>query len=156
MNITLRKTTPEDLPELFVFQQDEDAIHLAAFTPVNQGIRSAYLEKYTPFLSNPTIHMQTILADGAIIGSIAKFEIEGEAEISYWIDKKFWGKGVTSIALAEFLKLEKMRPIFGRVAFDNIGSQRVLEKCGFTKIGTDKGFANARQAEIEEYIYKLP
>jgi RimJ/RimL family protein N-acetyltransferase len=41
------------------------------------------------------------------------------------------------------------------VAFDNQGSQKVLEKCGFVKIGTDKGFANARQAEIEEYIYKL-
>jgi hypothetical protein len=31
----------------------------------------------------------------------------------------------------------------------------VLAKNGFIKIGTDKGFANARQAEIEEYIYKL-
>jgi hypothetical protein len=28
-------------------------------------------------------------------------------------------------------------------------------KCGFIKIGRDKGFANARQTEIEEYIYKL-
>jgi [ribosomal protein S5]-alanine N-acetyltransferase len=59
------------------------------------------------------------------------------------------------MALKNFLKLELTRPIFGRVAFDNKGSQRVLEKCGFIKIGTDKGFANARQAEIEEYIYNL-
>ena len=155
MNITLRRTALEDLPELFGFQQDEEAIRLAAFTPENHGVLSAYLEKYTPFLSNPTINMQTILVDQIIIGSIAKFEIEGEAEISYWIDKKFWGKGVASRALAKFLELETTRPILGRVAFDNIGSQRVLEKCGFVKIGTDKGFANARQAEIEEYIYRI-
>ena len=30
-----------------------------------------------------------------------------------------------------------------------------LEKCGFVRTGKDKGFANARQKEIEEYIYKL-
>ena len=55
----------------------------------------------------------------------------------------------------DFLKMEKARPIFGHVAFDNYGSQRVLEKCGFVKVGSDRGFANARQAEIEEFIYKL-
>lgn len=47
------------------------------------------------------------------------------------------------------------KPIFGRVVFDNLGSQKVLEKCGFVKIVADKGFANARQTEIEEFIYKL-
>ena len=58
-------------------------------------------------------------------------------------------------ALKHFLAIENTRPIIGRVAFDNFGSQRVLEKCGFEKIGNDIGFANARQAEIEEFIYKL-
>ena len=99
--------------------------------------------------------MQTIIVENSIAGSISKFEMEGEAEITYWIDKKFWSKGVATKALKEFLKNEKTRPIFGRVAFDNFGSQKVLEKCSFVKIGTDKGFANARQSEIEEFIYKL-
>jgi RimJ/RimL family protein N-acetyltransferase len=53
------------------------------------------------------------------------------------------------------LKIGKIRPIYRRVAFDNYSSQKVLEKCNFVKIGKEKGFANARQAEIEEYIYKL-
>ena len=99
--------------------------------------------------------MQTIIVDNIIVGSISKFEIEGDAEITYWIDKKYWGRGVGTHTLKEFLKSEVARPIFGRVAFDNFGSQKVLEKCGFVKIGTAKGFANARQAEIEEVIYKL-
>ena len=90
-----------------------------------------------------------------IAGSIAKFVIERDAEITYWIDKKFWGQGVASAALKDFLSIENTRPIFGRVAFDNFGSQKVLEKCGFEKIGTDKGFANARQMEIIEFIYRL-
>jgi RimJ/RimL family protein N-acetyltransferase len=51
--------------------------------------------------------------------------------------------------------MEMTRPLYGRTAFDNVGSQKVLEKCGFVRTGQDKGFANARQAEIEEYIYRL-
>ncbi len=99
--------------------------------------------------------MQTILVDGRIVGSVSKFLMGGEAGITYWIDRKFWGQGVASWALRRFLQTEKTRPVVGRVAFDNLASQRVLEKCGFRKRGTDQGFANARQAEIVEYIYQL-
>jgi [ribosomal protein S5]-alanine N-acetyltransferase len=99
--------------------------------------------------------MRTIKFNGEIVGSIAKYVMENEAEITYWIDRKYWGQGIATTALKDFLKMVQIRPIYGRVAFDNYGSQKVLEKCGFIKIGKDKGFANARQTEIEEYIYKL-
>ncbi|MCB0662863.1 MAG: GNAT family N-acetyltransferase, partial [Saprospiraceae bacterium] len=74
---------------------------------------------------------------------------------TYWIDRAYWGQGIASKALATFLTLEPTRPLYGRVAFDNMGSQKVLEKCGFIKVGTDKGFANARGMEIEELIFRL-
>jgi len=153
--IILRKTEVGDLEFFFIFQLDDEANYLAAFTAKDPADKTAYLQKYTKFLDVPTINMQTIIVGDSIIGSIAAFEMEGEAEITYWIDKSFWGKGMATKALAAFLKGENRRPIFGRVAFDNVGSQKVLEKCNFVKIGTDKGFANARQAEIEEFIYKL-
>lgn len=153
--ITLRPTQHTDLEQLFQFQLDEEAGYLAAFMPKDHTNKDAYIKKYTGFLNDASINMRTILVDGNIAGSVSKFVMEGDAEITYWIDKKFWGQGIASNALIEFLKTESTRPIFGRVAFDNFGSQKVLEKCGFVKTGTDKGFANARQAEIEEYIYKL-
>lgn len=153
--ITLRKTIPADLEIFFTFQLDREANHLAAFTPADPTDKDAYLQKYSKCLANPTINMSTISVDGVIAGSIAKFEIEGEAEVTYWIDRKFWGRGVATAALRTFLQSEPARPIRGRVAFDNIGSQKVLEKCGFVRNGQDRGFANARQAEIEEYIYRL-
>ncbi len=34
-------------------------------------------------------------------------------------------------------------------------SLRVLEKCGFRIIGEDKGFANARGREVEEFLLEL-
>ena len=80
--------------------------------------------------------------------------MSGDNEITYWIDKII-GEKVSQQKHWRNSSYKKEQTNFGRVAFDNIGSQRVLEKCGFIKIGTDKGFANARQEEIEEYIYSL-
>lgn len=154
-SITLTETTADDLHLLFEFQLDEEANYLAAFTAKDISDKVAYLEKYTKHLADPTITMRTIKANDEIIGSVAKYMMEGDAEITYGIDKKYWRQGIATTALADFLKIELARPIFGRVAFDNYGSQKVLEKCGFIRIGSDRGFANARQAEIEEFIYKL-
>jgi len=155
IEIALRPTGLSDLEKFFIFQLDKEANYLAAFTSKDPADKRAYLDKYTKLVINPAINNQTIIVNNIIAGSIAKFEIEGEAEITYWIDKKFWGQGIATTALKKFLTIESSRPIFGRVAFDNFGSQKVLEKSGFIKIGSDKGFANARQAEIEEFIYKL-
>jgi ribosomal-protein-alanine N-acetyltransferase len=154
-HITLYKTEVADLEIFFQFQLDPEAIHLAAFIAKDSDNKAAYIEKYSKFLTDPTINMKTITLDGAIVGSIAKFMMFDEAEITYWVDRKYWGKGIGAGALKIFLETETTRPIYGRAAFDNIGSQRVLEKCGFIKVGEDKGFANARQEEIAEYIYKL-
>ena len=153
--IQLRPTTHSDLEHLFLFQLDEEGCHLAAFMPKDYNDRDAYMKKYHKLLADENINNQTILVDGVIAGSVAKFIMEGDAEITYWINKPYWGQGVATTALRQFLTIENTRPIFGRVAFDNIGSQRVLEKCGFVKIATDHGFASARAAEIEEYVYKL-
>ena len=154
-NITLTVTEKNDLNAFFQFQLDKEASYLAAFTAKDPNDKIAYLEKYRKPLTEPTVSMRTIKVNDVIAGSVSKFVRENDAEIIYWIDRNFWGRGIATTALKELLKTERIRPIYGRVAFDNYGSQKVLEKCGFVKIGKDKGFANARQSEIEEYIYKL-
>ncbi|MGM9476941.1 GNAT family N-acetyltransferase [Pedobacter sp. GSP4] len=154
-DLKLRNTEVTDLESLFEFQLDKEGGYLAAFMPKDPTDKLAYLSKYTKLLADPTVNNQTILVNGTIVGHVAKFVMHGDTEITYWIDRSFWRQGIATLALQQFLLTEPSRPIFGRVAFDNFGSQRVLEKCGFVKIGTDRGFASARQAEIEEFIYKL-
>lgn len=154
-DITLRPTEIADLDFLFQFQLDKEGGYMAAFMPEDPADKQAYLSKHIKLLSDPSVNNQTILLGDEIVGSIAKFVMEGNAEITYWIDRKYWGKGIATRALEEFLCIESIRPLFGRVAFDNFGSQRVLEKCGFVRTGSDKGFANARQRETEEFIYRL-
>jgi [ribosomal protein S5]-alanine N-acetyltransferase len=155
LDIKLRPTEISDLDNLFQFQLDKESGYLAAFMPKDPTDKSAYIAKYTKLLNDPTVNNQTIIFDNTIVGSIAKFVMQGDTEITYWIDRKFCGQGIATAALNSFLKIELMRPMYGRVAFDNYGSQKVLEKCGFIKIGVNKGFANARQMEVEEFIYKL-
>lgn len=48
------------------------------------------------------------------------------------IGKSHWGKGVATAALSQFLKVVTTRPLYAYVAKHNVGSIRVLEKCGFT------------------------
>jgi RimJ/RimL family protein N-acetyltransferase len=119
--IKLKKTEHNDLEVLFQIQLNKEAIHMAAFTPKDPTDKDAYFEKFTRFLNDPTIHNRTIWIDEIIVGSIAKFIMEGNTEITYWIARNYWGKGIATTALKDFLIIENTRPIFGRVAFDNMG-----------------------------------
>lgn len=154
--ILLRPTEISDLDILFQFQLDEQGGYMAAFMPKDHDDRDAFIRKFTRLLQDPSVHNRTILLDDVIVGSIAKFVMDGHAEITYWIDRAYWGKGIATGALKQFLQLETTRPIFGRVACDNFGSQKVLEKNGFVKVAEDSGFAQARQEVIVEYVYTLP
>lgn len=154
-DIKLRPSIVADINNFFEYQLDAEANYLAAFTAKDPTDKTVYFEKYTKLLYNPTVNMQTIIVNNNIVGTVTKFEINDETEIAFWIDKLFWQQGIATKALKMFLDIETKRPIFGHAAFDNFGSQKVLEQCGFVKIGSEKGFANARQAEIEEFVYKL-
>lgn len=154
-DLRLRLTVEADLPTLFRFQADPAYSFMAAFMAKDYLDEGAYIAKYLRLLADPSIHQQTILLDSAIIGNVAKYMMEDEPQVTYGIDRAHWGKGLATAALRLFLSIEPARPIWGRVAFDNLGSQKVLLRCGFEKVGTDSFFANARGAEIEELIYKL-
>ena len=132
----------------------KDSIRQAGFTAENPADENAFTIKWAKILGDETIVKRTILCDGRVAGHIVKFEQFGEPEISYWIGKAYWGRGVATHALALFLEVVQERPLYARVAKDNIASTRVLQKNGFTIIGEGKGYANARGEEIEEYILR--
>jgi RimJ/RimL family protein N-acetyltransferase len=152
----LRAVVEADLSSFFAHQQDPDALHMAAFIAKNPADWDAFLAHWRKNLAEPTVIIRTILVDGAVAGSVLSYETDGEPEVSYWLGRDFWGRGIATTALACFLAaINPKRPIFARVAKDNFGSRRVLEKCGFTVISEDKGFANARGAEIVELVLEL-
>ena len=103
----------------------------------------------------PGIVNKTILLGEEVAGHVACFPLDGELEVTYWIGKKHWGKGVATQALKQLLQEITHRPVFARAAKDNIGSVKVLQKCDFKIIGEDKGFAQGRGEETEEYLFRL-
>ena len=153
--VSLREVAESDLDLFFVQQLDADANWLAAFTAPDPSDRHAFDAHWRKIRASDTVFNRTILYDGAIAGSVLSYEEEGRTEVSYWLGREFWGKGIATAALAHFLKLRTQRPLHARAAKDNLGSIRVLEKCGFTICGEDSGFANARGAEIDEGVYWL-
>ena len=92
------------------------------------------------------------MAEGQVAGHIACYPDGENMEVTYWLGREFWGRGLATQALKRMLHLVVDRPIFARAAADNIGSIRVLQKCGFKIIGTNKDFANGRGEDTEEYF----
>lgn len=154
-DLFLRPVVSADLPIFFAHQQDADALWMAAFTAENPADRAAFDAHWQRILASPTVHIRTIICGETVAGHVLSYEDEGRPEVSYWLGRDHWGRGCATRALGQFLQtVNRTRPIFARVATDNIGSRRVLEKCGFRTIENMRGFANARSAEIDELLLR--
>jgi len=154
--LLLREVISADLPIFFEYQLDQEANYMAAFTARDPTNQEAFMAHWHKILADEKNIIKTIIFNGQVAGSVSSYEDEGRPEVTYWLGKEYWGQGIATWALREFLAHHNpIRPIYARIAKDNPGSQRVLEKCGFTVIGEDKGFANARGKEIEELLLEL-
>ncbi len=151
----LRDVAEEDLDVFFEQQRDPVANHMAAFTAKDPTDRDAFGEHWARILSDDAITIRTIVFDGRVAGHIARFERLGDPEVTYWLGREFWGKGLATEALSAFLAEVTDRPLYARAAKDNLASIGVLEKCGFAICGSNKAFASARGEEITEVILKL-
>ncbi|MCA9293614.1 MAG: GNAT family N-acetyltransferase [Phycisphaerales bacterium] len=160
-NVSLRPVCDTDLDIFFEQSLDPEANHMAAFVGEDPTDRGPFDRRWAKIRSQPTWLARTIVVTGDdgtehIAGTICSFEMEGDAEVTYWLGREFWGKGIATRALELFLQEHTPRPIFGRAAKDNIASIRVLEKCGFTWLRDERGYAPARGKEIDEVVMVLP
>lgn len=153
--VTLRPIEDDDLDAVFEFMRDPESVWMAAFTAEDPNDREAFDAHWRKVRARTDVTNRVIVGDGRVVGTIACFVMEGDTEITYWIDRAVWGQGVAGRALALLLEEVTVRPLYGRAASDNAGSIRVLAKAGFEKIGTDVGYAPARKEEIEETIMRL-
>jgi RimJ/RimL family protein N-acetyltransferase len=152
--IALRPVADADLDALFDQMRDPESVWMAAFTPADPDDRTAFDAHMAKVRSSPDITLHAITCDGQLVGSVASFVFDGETDITYWIDRAAWGRGIASRALELLMDLVPIRPLYARAASDNVASLKVLQKSDFKIIGTENSFAPGRKSEIEETILR--
>ena len=153
--VLLRGVAAADFDLLFEYGRDPEAVRVAAFTSKDPSDRAAFDAHWGRLLADASVRARAVVADGRVVGNVVSFVHSGKREVAFWIGREHWGRGFASAALAAFLREEAHRPLLAHVAKDNLGSRRVLEKCGFRPIGEGRWFANARGAEIDELLLRL-
>jgi len=101
MDITLRALEDGDLDQVFAWERDPEAVALAAFTRADPSDRAAFDRHYDRIRADPTCTVRAVERDGAFVGTIGSFTVEGEREVTYWVDPSLWGRGIASAAGAD-------------------------------------------------------
>jgi RimJ/RimL family protein N-acetyltransferase len=127
----LRDVVEDDLPFFFEHQRDPEAARMVGLPPRE---RDAFMTHWrTKVLGNPSNTTRTIVVGGHIAGNVVSWTGDGKRLVGYVLGRGHWGKGIATQALSEFLSHETTRPLFAWVSAHNVGSIRVLEKCGFVR-----------------------
>ena len=134
VNVQLRDVEASDLALFFEHQRDPVAVALVMFRSRDAA---EFAQHWAKLLADNSCLKKTIVFDDQVVGNIGSWTSEGKREVGYWIDRAYWGRGIATTALAAFLRLERIRPLHAGVAKHNLGSIRVLEKCGFAVSGTE-------------------
>jgi RimJ/RimL family protein N-acetyltransferase len=150
--VRLRSVEDRDLDVFFDHQMDPKAVEMAAFPARDKNQFAAHWAKIR---ADDTVVVRTIVADGMVAGNIGSWQDNGQRLLGYWVGREYWGRGVATQALARFVEEVSTRPLYAHVAVHNVGSIRVLEKCGFRRDRVQEAKAPAADDGIDEFIFVL-
>ena len=135
--------------------RDRDAISMAAFTAKDPDDRDAFDAWVERQRASEDVRMFVVTENGGFAGTAGVFTVDGDREVTYWIARHAWGRGVATEALRLLVSREPTRPLFARVAAHNTASIAVLERNGFTEVSRNVDFAPGLGREIEEIVFTL-
>jgi RimJ/RimL family protein N-acetyltransferase len=150
MGEVLRDVVEDDIAVFFDQQNDAEAIRMAIWAPREHN---AFYEHWHRILGDPELVARTIVSGDEVAGNITSWSRDGKRLVGYWLGREFWGQGLATKALAELIE-ELERPLYAEVATTNIGSIRVLEKCGFQVVGSETE-QDETFGEIELLVMRL-
>lgn len=88
----LRPIDDSDLDALLEQMRDPESVRMAAFTAENPDDRTAFDVHMAKVRTLPEATTRAVTVDGRLVGSIASFVVDGDTEVTYWIDRSFWGQ----------------------------------------------------------------
>jgi RimJ/RimL family protein N-acetyltransferase len=154
-HIELRDLDEDDLDAVYEMMRDREAVAMAAFTADDPDDRAAFDAWMSRIRASDDVRYRVITEDGAFAGAVGSFTVDGDREVTYWVARHAWGRGVATQALRLLISREPERPLFARVAVHNEASRAVLTKCGFTEVSRTTSFAPGVGREVEEAVYTL-
>jgi RimJ/RimL family protein N-acetyltransferase len=153
MEVELRAVTDADVEVFYEQQLDPEARRVAVFPLRDHDTFTTHWRERV--LADEANYAWTIVADGEVAGHMLCFERDGKREVGYWLGRAYWGRGIATAALAALLREVAERPLYAYVVRSNVGSIRVLEKCGFTTIGSERHLDEQMGEEIDEALLEL-
>jgi RimJ/RimL family protein N-acetyltransferase len=150
--VRLRLVRSSDLPIFYWHQCDPVAVRMAAVPSRNE--RDFFLH-WKEILADEQVLVRAIVHERRVAGNIVSFAQSGRTVIGYWLGREYWGRGIATRALAEFLCLVEPRPVYAFVAKHNGRSVRVLQKCGFVVLGEGPGAPDADGRRVTELALRL-
>jgi RimJ/RimL family protein N-acetyltransferase len=130
--VSLRETQESDRAILFEQQREPEGNEMAAF-PARDA--QAFAEHWERLKADDAAIQRTIVADGEVAGRMLSWVDDGDHLVGYWLGREFWGRGIATEALRQFVGELTDRPLSANVAEHNVASIRVLEKCGLVAVG---------------------
>jgi len=154
LSVTLREVADDDLAVFFEDQRDPEGVAMAGVPARDQQAFFAHWEKVR---ADPTNYFRTIEVEGTVAGNVVSWQGEEGRLVGYWISREHWGKGIATAALRALLEEIPERPLIAFAASQNAGSIRVLEKCGFVRVGEDEeGFVFRLDGSAESSRHAVP
>jgi RimJ/RimL family protein N-acetyltransferase len=117
--------------------------------------REAFDAHWRKILADDSLVVRAIEVDGEVAGNLGSWEQDGRQFVGYWLGREFWGRGLATAALGEFVEELEVRPLHAWVASSNLGSIRVLEKCGFDQVGSRAEHDDRFGEVVEELLFEL-
>ncbi|MEM6583631.1 MAG: GNAT family N-acetyltransferase [Pseudomonadota bacterium] len=135
MNIALRHFKMDDAAKVAQLVGDEEVSKWTSNIPFPYSEQDA-ITWITSTASSSSRNPYAVELDGRLVGCVSYWPYEPDGiEVGYWIGKAFWRKGICTKALKLLLASDSIpvhMDVFAKVMVHNFGSQRVLEKCGFS------------------------
>jgi RimJ/RimL family protein N-acetyltransferase len=148
----LRDVVESDLDAFYEQQRDPEASAMAVF-PSRE--RKAFDAHWRRVLGDDSVVKKTIDSDGEVAGHVLCWQQDGRRLVGYWLGREFWGRGLATAALAELVDELPHRPLHAWVARANVGSIRVLEKCGFVPVARRAEHDEHAGEVVEEVLFEL-
>ena len=165
MNIKIRKWSIEDAGNLAATLSNKKVLD-----NLRDGLPYPYTEKNAKEYINAILNSDpnstfayAVEVDGTAVGSIGAFRRGNihcrTAELGYYLDERYWGNGIMTVAVRQlcekvFNETDILR-IYAEPFAYNIGSQRVLEKAGFSLEGILKNNAVKNGRVLDMAMYSL-